>query len=1518
MSNYQSEAYECARNSASVSISPSEWINEFSDGIKLKKGDNVRLLGSFVHEGNSGEEIEVAEDKSINVAFSPYLQASTFSTNGKDQDNLLSMGSIGDIPYSTDAFGIEPPHLITDQTSAETNVANYVYPDNTNIAGYTDPLATRSVNTNLGHGLTEWYGQGINAQAWGINYNTNKFDPSKKDEQLGTQDYYAFGLGNANQELYISQIVKKFILPIHKGSKFGSSFWIGGQQTHEYADLVDNPPSTGAGCMNGVPKVGMYITTIDIGMSSGWMDDNGNMVFENNWGNTGKASYDPVLAVNGSIRGAHNWCGIANLKSGAQSLIGRIIATRPIRHAIQGHYVDCYEVYATDWVSPASINNEFWSHADTNTMTGAYSLKPDGKINGVAPQKTYHKVPHGAGINEYNYQVNPSFNTINGAYIQKQLSTSTEEGGYVPDMDSGVPTRMSYSGRVNTNIGWKSEDIVKQGSYKTNPNELEVGYGIPQGLSFPWNGSYCGQMFYGGFKTTQDANPYPPPPNQDGRWDARYRGNANSQWYWTSGNGGVGVKGDLYSLHSIMDGYIENSGAPNFRDSMSRHEGGGLMPMCFGAYMILSKEAIVELCNGRMVSESDPNFLSGTAGRVPRVWFDWSNQGALSNYWDRHYVNNKWDRNTNGASTTLNSNTTNASTRFQYDFCGRPLNINYRASHSTQAGVFQDDFGQAYLPGGFGPLQSGDPDVEGCNQPVVWSSGDGYVQWTRPQTTRAGQPTEYQGYNTSINSIHFQQKETGDTTLGFDTIIEKSYLTQPIAVNDTSIQIDKASLTSPLIPADGFKAIQLWEEGSAGTYDGVFPVDWMRIESITDNGATYTLTFSNITSNWTDGGGNPQSMIRTKFQANKSVALPVLPAKVIVKVRVSGKGTQDGFGAGNNANAWATDMLMIKESVCKVKIPSGFYTEEQLAENINTQLHLRPDDYAVEVGERIGNTTEYAIPSNVGNVESAYPSQPSILNGNFVHTYIPDVSFGFSPITDSNAVRLGMNATTTNLTEKLIHYDCSVSDPATNQFFLDKEALELARPYNGTTNRYITDNQEGYETELGKHVKVYAIPFGGGINNQKKQTDCIRLIGGALNVEDLQSGVWQNRMKRFVGTYEMLRSQVGNTSDPANDTALNNSIFSWRTRLNRNLLNNGGGCKIFVGANNPTFSWEEGANRYALNNLYTPLRPHEPNDGGSEEFGIDDAVPSAIINMKPIGKTIGQLCGIYINDLNADAFNQENWGKPSVGNNWLYDTDTEADIQIAGAKFLSVLGFTEDQLQSVNNSFNLVNDIFIYNTPKKQSGQAIRVAPKITTSVNGSNPHASYCLNVAPVVQFFVEVDTNDFFAVNVPEKGADPYYFIGSDFPTHKFYGNLTGDKLPVIGICARNFHAFNFVFDLGGSSISYTIEEDTTITSIRTKIYTSTLGTPASLSPYSSVIYLITRNNNPMANLNPQIAQQVVQQNTANNEYNSQNLVGQFYNPATADIRTEPPVVIPKGYYQDQGIPPPPDTETDTDEDY
>ena len=73
MTSYQSKVYECSRQNASVLLNDkgTEWINEFKEGIKLEKGDQIRILGSFVNEQAEGDEIERTDDMSINMIHTP-------------------------------------------------------------------------------------------------------------------------------------------------------------------------------------------------------------------------------------------------------------------------------------------------------------------------------------------------------------------------------------------------------------------------------------------------------------------------------------------------------------------------------------------------------------------------------------------------------------------------------------------------------------------------------------------------------------------------------------------------------------------------------------------------------------------------------------------------------------------------------------------------------------------------------------------------------------------------------------------------------------------------------------------------------------------------------------------------------------------------------------------------------------------------------------------------------------------------------------------------------------------------------------------------------------------------------------------------------------------------------------------------------------------------------------------------------------------------------------------------------
>ena len=98
-------------------------------------------------------------------------------------------------------------------------------------------------------------------------------------------------------------------------------------------------------------KVGMCFATVDVGATDGLFDDDGDGYYENDWA----APTDPKMNV-GSGAGSSRYNGLPNLKGGVQSLIGTIIAVRPIKHSLTtGRTVGCFEIMVSDWVNPASL-----------------------------------------------------------------------------------------------------------------------------------------------------------------------------------------------------------------------------------------------------------------------------------------------------------------------------------------------------------------------------------------------------------------------------------------------------------------------------------------------------------------------------------------------------------------------------------------------------------------------------------------------------------------------------------------------------------------------------------------------------------------------------------------------------------------------------------------------------------------------------------------------------------------------------------------------------------------------------------------------------------------------------------------------------------------------------------------------------------------------------------------------------------------------------------------------------------
>ena len=1601
-STYTQTVYECSRQTAVVQVDNTEWINEFTEGIKLQRGDQVRLLGSFVHEGGDSNEIVIEDDQELNISYSTYIKGMTIDTIDKSENgNLMDISQIGDLPYSTDSFGIEPPCRNTTQKGTVQNnwencntrqgtefsdeplVIDLLYPNATkNVGDIVDdgffnwptveafkqmadsnPAATGETggecygNSRFNPfwingveepmGETAWRGGATmltdrdsmhpdKSKTWGNNLNTGDFQGSSVHRYSGNNtDYTNFSENSVPTEMYIGNMVKKFILPVIDFFETGNTDadpsgelaaidadWITNATSHQLEDLNLNPSDPGeTGMLSGVPRVGMCIATVDIGESSGWFDGEGRGYYENTWGNSvADANFDGRYSTAGGsnpyrFAGGSGYTGIPNLKSGVQSVIGTIMAVRNVKHHILGKTTPCYEIYVSDFVNPAQLvgDNLISNQFPTTQLTRASNFVPETGIT------TAYKKVHGAGELETQYNFNPSFNNINGAdntiTQNRRNGLGAEDSGYKTGDLSGTPTRNNYL--LETESPGPNKVIkVNTGGDASLSNEEQMGLGNPEGLSFLWNGTHTGYMKISNAISNVD----------------RYRANSFMLGYRQVAAPGLRIK------HLIQDVILQTRAEPFNRDVIYKEQGS--IPTCLGAYIICNKDTMLNIAKGLYKSTPGNNFYA-QPGRTPRIWIDYGFQTKMSSYTTRHYVGNSWDT---SAALTVPESTTDYNNwpqrfpgaavevkekRYGYNMFGRPPNINWRNSYNNDGnGIPETATSTLTTPLQFhAPVNSnimwdsggsaGKNAPNGMGFPVICSTTTGAFTGANINNVNGELPSNFVGYNTTINSIHFQQKDSGDTDLGVGTWRARSKVVNSIATGGTTtIRIDADDLID--IDTGLPKILPTLVSDTLGTYQIKVLLDncqFNPVELISDIEFLVALNTYEITLY--------QDFLRPGIAHNTPtwlIDIPLLTEVIIYS------GNSGGVGAGIDATSWSSDLIMIKENVMKVKVPSGKYTETQLAENINDLLHYNSETYQAETGTRDVNN-DIEIPTNVGLRNKSLASQPTILSGNFVQTHIPDINYGFTPITNTNTTDLDLVAQTKDLTNELYTYEPEV-DGGGNFVYHFAENIAIERPYNGLTVRKLTDHSVTYPTHTGNHLRIYSIPYTPKTDGGKRELSLIRLRGGALNTLDFNptNARWNNVVPRTSGNMELLRGvDLVFWESGINDQVLNDfwqstgMIYAYRTRLTRNLFANGGSCRIFSGANNLTLSWEEGANRMSLNNLYTPIRPHEVeniNNDKQVDFGVGDAIPSAIISAKHTGQLIGQLGGVYLNNLNAPAFTRANWGVPSIGDKWLYDITTDTQQAIIGQNLMTILGFTAEQIAANINDFTGTTDLFTFKSKLFKNGTTIRVGPKITPAVNASNPVASRCLNIAPVQQFFVQVVTDDFFAISTPTKGNDPYYFIGSDFPSKHFHGNINGAKLPVIGICSRNFSAFNFVFDLGGSAISYVVEENSTIASIRTKIYNSNMRTPTNLSPSSSVIYIITRNNYLKNITDPQTQQNALNLMTADAQAP---IMNEFYSQPTNNIRNMGAIIPPAnspyftGFGQMVPMPPIPEENSD-----
>ena len=1184
-----------------------------------------------------------------------------------------------------------------------------------------------------------------------------------------------------------------------------------------------------------------------------------------------------------------------------QSVVGKVLACRPIIHQTSDTYnnkagtypaevhFNSFEVYVYDFFNPGLKNKMVTTQGQIGEFQKADTINDvDNFLPNIPDLNTtvlnLRKQVHGAAEFDTGYAFNPAVNHINGtATLAKSgfefdmLAGAGVGGDFISsdNMPGQYDNRPSFYSMSNggqdilgnpkipsfSNLVQQGEKLYAEGAddLPKNLSMYDFGYGKDMGLSFLWAGGSCGSMRYAPRVAMRAAGT---PRTMYG--NTQYLSNTLSEMGPDAGQFTHGLKV-----------FTSTNETTNTRFNTFWN---------VGALVCCKPETMMNIINGKL------DIVPGVGGNHPRVWFPWTYQMGESNYSERHYKNNNYNSDTAAISVQYGSDPDDAANplrlltpenRFNCGFAGIPWNINWRAQYTANR-ICDQTRGDTLSAMG-ATIPNAKPDF----MPRYCSTADGRNPTNNGTDNAGGGPYVWGGYNNSNLSIHFQSPNSGDTNLCLNSHVIVETSTTVLAIGANVVDFGNYPFATNEIEKDDRVFTQIPGGLTAWCKVSVAPVD--------------------------DGGGGT----RVTFNVNALISHPIG-----TKFMFTNKGNY--IGAGILAEPWSSDMLMIKEYVMKVGVEPGFYTPELLADKVNDTIHQNTIDYTTSKGSFNTTTNNFDVPSNVGLGEQALASVPTIINSNMLQTTIPDISYGLLPVTTENQVRLGQTASTKELTNSILNYDSYNADTGTIKFYY---WWDIPTTTDIDTKVYnINTSSSDFTSPCGKHSKFYSIPHldkSHHIKGDDYQLHLIRLKGGGLRRDDFDTTatppVWENQKQKYCG-WETLRDcsygQQNSTYGGGGSAFFPDSMNAnwWQTRYARNLFPNGGSCRIFSGANNPSIGYDEGENRVAFQNLYTPFRPHNSENKTKTDFDVGDAEPSAIIDSRKSGAITDSLCGIYINNLAGDGLTVENYGTFPLGN-ILLDTEPDASIVEKGKNFWDKLGFSSKLIDDTTNDFSKVSTPYTFVDRKHIYGNTIRNLAEIDSSVNAANPMVSNCLQIAPVRQYMIQVTSDNFFADENPQLGDSPYYLIGSDFPAKEFYGSTTGAKLPVIGICARNFSSFNFVFDLGGSSITYTVNEKRTIKSIRTKTFTQSMGTPDNLSQFSSVIYLVTKAKF-VNKLNPnelQIAQQIIQSDR------QAPLIGDFYNPAQSSFRTEPPAIPPGiSFYEPQGQLPPIDEDDEDSDDY
>ena len=604
------------------------------------------------------------------------------------------------------------------------------------------------------------------------------------------------------------------------------------------------------------------------------------------------------------------------------------------------------------------------------------------------------------------------------------------------------------------------------------------------------------------------------------------------------------------------------------------------------------------------------------------------------------------------------------------------------------------------------------------------------------------------------------------------------------------------------------------------------------------------------------------------------------------------------------------DCYLIQSKKANFEIPTGFYTSDRLANVINDLLHLNKEGYDNAIGKG-----QYTL----SNKDNNWAYAPGNVNGPFVMTKIPEINGGIIPpdLSEDNIKNPSLSKRMPGLTLEQDIYTLETDTIAVD----GKTAQQIATGIDNDDGTIMTTPMRDNYLDKGQMIFCPAPPS--LIQSYKTFTDdeidkLIVLVPEnvssntpkldlAMNMNlswyEQCNGIAEREVPIFMGqgsyTAEGQKHDYSGTDfrpDLANElgegliarvknlpvgnmvtydtpTKPNNSyMFGFDPFANYNRtwggLSTGGLTRYICGANDLTFLFDNDEERFAFSNSYTPFRPAGfESSKDKDEFTVDDAVPSVLINTLYDGYNLYATSQIYILSLAAPPVSKTS-SNVDLRQGEMPLIQNPLKQQIGAINLWNSLGFTDLPTYTDTsgvftiNQTRWIDDLFFQESLQENFGKApIYNTADINPSANAANPAKSQCVITIPNRQFLIQTISTEFKAPNPPSLTTYPFYLIGSSIPSGFYHGSTTGTELPVVGICSRNFNAGSFVFDLSQSSVEWTISEKMTLTSIRTKILKNNFEPATNLFGNSAVIYAITKQNF-YNNLPPQQEQEIEDQ--------------------------------------------------------